>query len=287
MALKDGQVIDSRYRISARLGEGGMADVYEAFDIVFRRSVAVKFIKEEAMISETNLTRFENEATIAASLYHPNIVKVLGHGVHEGRPYIVEELIQGKTLKEILEIRSPLPLSECLDIMLQVTSAMGYAHQKGVIHRDIKPQNIFIEADGTVKIGDFGISEAAGLTTRKSSDIKGSVHYLAPEITQGKPASIQSDIYAIGVTFFEMVTGHPPFNKKKASEIALAHVNEKFPSPKIDVPTLPSEIEKIILTATEKKPNKRYKSAWHMNEDIKKFVNRGEKPVKKGLFKKK
>ncbi len=285
MPLSSGQVIDSRYRISASLGAGGMAEVYTAYDIVFKRNVAVKFIKEEAMTNWVNLERFENEATIVASLYNPNIVKVLGHGVHNDRPYIVEELIQGKTLKEILEQRSPLPLSECIDIMLQVTNAMGYAHQKGVIHRDIKPQNIFIEADGTVKIGDFGISEAPGLSNSKSSEIKGSVHYLAPEITEGKPASIQSDIYAIGVTFFEMITGHPPFNKKKASEIALAHVNEKFPSPKLYIPTLPDEIERIILVATNKKPNKRYKSAYQMNEDLKKFINKGEKPTKKGLFK--
>ncbi|MCD8203997.1 MAG: serine/threonine protein kinase [Coprobacillus sp.] len=286
MALANGQVINERYRISARLGKGGMAEVYEAYDIVFKRSVAVKFINEDEMMSESSLTRFENEATIAASLYHPNIVKVLGHGLENGRPYIVEELINGETLKEILDFRSPLPLSECIDIMLQVTSALGYAHQKGVIHCDIKPQNIFIEADGTVKIGDFGISEAVGLNHNQVGEVKGSVHYLAPEITEGKPASIQSDIYAIGITFYEIVTGRTPFsNKKKAMDVALAHVNEKMLSPKTYIPSLPDEIERIIMTATEKKPRKRYKSAWAMNEDLKKFIDRGEKTSKKGLFK--
>ncbi len=287
MALADGKIINERYRISARLGKGGMAEVYEAYDVVFKRSVAVKFIKEDEMMSESSLIRFENEATIAASLYHPNIVKVLGHGLENGRPYIVEELVNGGNLKEILDYRSPLPLSECIDIMLQVTSAMGYAHQKGVIHCDIKPQNIFIESDGTVKIGDFGISEASGLNRSTTGEIKGSVHYLAPEITEGKPPSVQSDIYAIGITFYEIVTGRTPYNKKKAMDVALAHVNEKMPSPKTYLPSLPDEIEHIIMTATNKKPKKRYKTAWAMNEDLKKYVNKSEKTSKKGLFRRK
>ena len=244
--IKIGSLVDGRYRIEARIGHGGMAEVYEATDIINKRKVAIKMIREDVMRNPINLRRFQNEATIASSLNHPNIVK------------------------DMLDFRTSIPIAEAVSYMLQLTSALFYAHQHNIIHRDIKPQNIFVMPDGTIKLGDFGIAQAEGVDDglTKTSEIIGSVHYLAPEISQGKPASIQSDIYAAGVTFYELLTGHVPFDKDTPVNVAVAHIKEKFPPVKKYVPNCPKEIEKIIVSATKKRLSERYKGADEFYDDL-------------------
>ena len=268
--IKIGALVDGRYRINARIGHGGMAEVYEATDIINKRKVAIKMIREDVMANPINLRRFQNEATIASSLSHPNIVKVYNHGTIEGRPYIANEYVKGQTMKDMLDFRSSIPVTEAVGYMIQLTSALFYAHQHNIIHRDIKPQNIYVMPDGTIKLGDFGIAQADGLDDglTKPSEIVGSVHYLAPEISQGKPASIQSDIYSAGVTFYELLTGHVPFEKDTPVNVAVAHVKEKFPPVKKYLPTCPKEIEKIIANATKKRLSERYKGADEFYEDL-------------------
>ena len=267
--IRIGALVDGRYRINARIGHGGMAEVYEATDIINKRKVAIKLIREDVMINPINLRRFQNEATIASSLSHPNIVKVYNHGTIEGRPYIANEYVKGRTMKDMLDFRTSIPIAEAVGYMLQLSSALFYAHQHNIIHRDIKPQNIYVMPDGTIKLGDFGIAEAEGIEgPKKKSEIVGSVHYLAPEISQGKPASIQSDIYSMGVTFFELLTGHVPFEKDTPVNVAVAHVKEKFPSVKKYLPACPKEIEKIISEATKKNLKERYKGANELYEDL-------------------
>ena len=268
--IKIGSLVDGRYRIEARIGHGGMAEVYEATDIINKRHVAIKMIREDVMRNPINLRRFQNEATIASSLNHPNIVKVYNHGTIEGRPYIANEYVRGQTMKDMLDFRTSIPIAEAVSYMLQLTSALFYAHQHNIIHRDIKPQNIYVMPDGTIKLGDFGIAQADGVDDdlTMTSEIVGSVHYLAPEISQGKPASIQSDIYSAGVTFYELLTGHVPFDKDTPVNVAVAHVKEKFPPVKKYIPNCPKEIERIIANATKKRLSERYKSADEFYEDL-------------------
>ena len=268
--VKIGSLVDGRYRINARIGHGGMAEVYEATDIINKRKVAIKLIREDVMMNPINLRRFQNEATIASSLSHPNIVKVYNHGTIEGRPYIANEYVKGQTMKDMLDFRTSIPLAEAVGYMTQLASALFYAHQHNIIHRDIKPQNIYVMPDGTIKLGDFGIAQAEGIDDglTKASEIVGSVHYLAPEISQGKPASIQSDIYSAGVTFYELLTGHVPFDKDTPVNVAVAHIKEKFPPVKKYVPNCPKEIEKIIANATKKRLAERYKGADEFYDDL-------------------
>ena len=285
MPVKIGSLIDGRYRVSARVGHGGMAEVYEAHDVINKRIVAIKLIREDVMKNPINLRRFENEATIAASLNHPNIVKIYNHGTVDGVPYIANEFIKGQNLKEALDFRSSLPLQEALDYMIQLSAALYYAHQHSIIHRDVKPDNLYLMSDGTIKLGDFGIAQTEGENNQvNNSEIVGSVHYLAPEITRGRPASAQSDIYAAGVTFFELLTGHVPFSKSKAIDIAVAHVNEKFPSIKKYLPNCPKEVERIILKCVKKNPKERYKTARELHEDLLEIKNRPELLKEKKSF---
>ena len=260
--MKVGDLLDERYRIVNTLGEGGMALVYKAKDIITDKDVAIKIIKEETMKNPLNLTRFEREARAAASLKHQNIVQVSNLGTFENRPYMVTELVNGKTLRESLALRGKFSFLEACDIMYQLCSAVYYAHQHGVIHRDIKPQNVFITADGTIKLGDFGIATFQNSAHVTRSDVVvGSVHYLAPEISQGNPASPQSDIYSLGITFFELITGRVPFDDESAVTVALKHIKEKFPSVRKYNPKTPIVIEKIINKACAKSPIDRYRSA--------------------------
>ena len=286
MPLKIGSLLDGRYRITARVGHGGMAEVYESTDVMTKRNVAIKLIREDVMSNPVNLKRFQNEASIAASLNHPNIVKVYNHGTVQGVPYIANEFIKGQNLKEVLDFRGALPMLEAVDILLQVSSALAYAHSHGIVHRDIKPDNIYMMNDGMVKLGDFGIAQSnVKPEDEQHKEIVGSVHYLAPEISLGKLATAQSDIYAVGVTFFELITGHVPFNKQKAVDIAVAHVKEKFPSPKKYLPNCPKEVEHIINKCTRKNPKDRYQTAKELYEDLLNLKNNPSAiKEKKGLF---
>lgn len=286
MPLKIGSLVDNRYRVSARIGHGGMAEVYEGNDIIGKKTVAIKLIRKDVMENPVNLIRFKNEATIAASLNHPNIVKVYNHGTVDGVPYIANEFIKGQNLKQVLDFRSSVPIEEAVDYMIQLASALDYAHSHGIVHRDVKPDNLYVMGDGTIKLGDFGIAQtdATSQITSKDSEIVGSVHYLAPEITSGKPATGQSDIYSAGVTFFELITGHVPYIKNSAIDIAVSHINEKFPSPKKYLPNCPKEIERIIFKCVKKNPKERYATAKELHDDL--AALKGEKGLKekKGFF---
>lgn len=267
------EIIDDRYKILSELGSGGMAIVYKAHDLITDRDVAIKMMKPEMAGDKTGFTRFERETRAAASLNHQNIVKVVNVGSYKGLPYMVNELVNGKTLKEVLNIRGKLSFMVACDVMYQLCSAVMYAHQHGVIHRDIKPDNIFLTFDGTIKLSDFGIAIFQNATHVTRSDvIMGSVHYIAPEVTMGSAASEKSDIYSMGITFFELVTGKSPFDGDNNSAIALMHVNQKFPNIRKFNPHTPASIEQIIYKATKKDPFDRYPNVEYMRKDIEKIL---------------
>ena len=285
-------LIDDRYRIERKIGEGGMSVVYGATDIITKKPVAIKIIKGDMMGNPINLSRFEREARAAASLSHPNIVRVINLGTYEGRPYMANEYIYGQNLRDIFDKRS-IGFLEACDIMYQLTSAVAHAHEHSVIHRDIKPQNVYLTADGTIKLGDFGIAtfeNSARLT--RSETIIGSVHYLAPEISRGQQASYQSDIYSLGVTFFELITRRVPFEDDTPVSVAIRHIKDKFPSPRKYIPSTPKEIERIILKACKKNPQERYKTVKDMRKDIERILRnpdliKEKKSLFSRLFKKK
>lgn len=278
-------LIDDRYRIERKIGEGGMSVVYGATDIITKKPIAIKIIKGDMMGNPINLSRFEREARAAASLSHPNIVRVINLGTYEGRPYMANEFINGQNLRDILDKRS-IGFLEACDIMYQLTSAVAHAHEHSVIHRDIKPQNVYLTADGTIKLGDFGIAtfeNSARLT--RSETIIGSVHYLAPEISRGQQASYQSDIYSLGVTFFELITRRVPFEDDTPVSVAIRHIKDKFPSPRKYIPSTPKEIERIILKACKKNPQERYKTVKDMRKDIERILRNPDLiKEKKSLF---
>ena len=283
MKLQD--IIDERYKIKSLLGEGGMAIVYLADDLITRKEVAVKIIKEDTMKNPVNLTRFEREARAAASLNHQNIVRVINIGTCEGRPYMVNELIKGQTLREILNIRSKFSVLEACDIMYQLCSAVLNAHQHNVIHRDIKPQNVYMNQDSTIKLGDFGIATFTNASrVTRSEVVIGSVHYLAPEISQGNQATVESDIYALGITFFELLTGKVPFDDESPVTVALMHIKDKMPSVRKLNPKVPLIVEKIISKATDKNPYNRYHSCFDMRKDIDRILRDPELIKKKSFF---
>ena len=273
--IRAGDIFDDRYRINSLIGEGGMALVYEAYDMINKKNVAIKIIREETMKNPLNLTRFEREARAAASLSSPNIVRVINLGTHKGRPYMVNELVVGQTLKERINQVGKLGFIEAVEDMYWLTSAVMDAHRHNVIHRDIKPQNIFLTPDGTVKLGDFGIATFQNPSARltRSEVVVGSVHYLAPEIYKGGQATPQSDIYAMGITFFEMITGRVPFDDENAYTVAWKHANDKFPSARKYNSRTPKIIDKIIQKACARDLSKRYQTAFDMRRDLDRIRN--------------
>lgn len=273
--IKIGDKIDERYRIISRIGSGGMADVYEANDLVGRRVVSIKVMKEELLEDPVNLARFNSETEAAASLNHPNIVKVYGRGVIEGRPYMTNEYIKGQTLRDKLNFAIRLSLMDACEVMLQLTSGIDYIHRHGIIHRDIKPDNLFYMSDGTVKITDFGIATPIGYAS-DSDAIQGTIYYCAPEVLTGAAASIANDIYSMGVVFYECLTGYLPFDGASLEEVALKQLKKRFPEPSKLMPDIPKTIDKIIITACRKRPDERYSSASAMHDAIVEAMGEGE-----------
>lgn len=267
--LSKGQKINDRYEIVKNIGEGGMANVYLAKDTILDRSVAIKVLRGDLSSDDKFIRRFEREALSVSNLSHPNIVEVYDVGEEDGNHYIVMEYIDGKTLKQLLKKRESLTLSEVIDIMTQLTDGISHAHESYIIHRDIKPQNIMIEDDGRIKITDFGIAMALNATQlTQTNSVMGSVHYLPPEQASGRPATIKSDIYALGIMMYELLTGNVPFKGDNAVEIALKHMKDKIPSVRKQDPSIPQSVENIILKAAAKNPRNRYESAKEMHEDL-------------------
>lgn len=267
--IMKGQKISDRYQIIKSIGEGGMANVYLAYDTILDRNVAVKVLRGDLATDEKFVRRFQREALSASSLNHPNIVEVYDVGEDNGQYYIVMEYIEGKHLKELLKKRGHLTITEVVDIMLQITDGMSVAHDSYIIHRDIKPQNIMILENGLVKITDFGIAMAMNATQlTQTNSVMGSVHYLPPEQANGKGASLQSDIYSMGILMYELLTGKLPYRGENAVEIALKHLKEPLPSIREEIPNIPNSIENIIKKATAKNIKNRYIDAREMHTDL-------------------
>ncbi len=262
-------MIANRYEVMKHIGQGGMADVFLAVDTILNRHVAVKILRADLSSDEVSILRFEREAQAVTALVHPNIVEVYDVGDYKGHHYIVMEYVEGKTLKQLIKDRGPLLIDEAVDIMKQLSSAIAEAHSRGIIHRDIKPQNIIVKSDGTIKILDFGIATAQGsMQLTQANNVMGSVHYLAPELAKGNSATRQSDIYALGIVLFEMLAGDVPFKADQAVQIAMLHIKEPFPRVRAINPTVPQSVENIILKATMKNPEYRYHTADEMLKDL-------------------
>ena len=267
--ITKGQKINDRYEIIRSIGEGGMANVYLGYDTILDRNVAIKVLRGDLSNDEKFVRRFQREALSASSLAHPNIVEMYDVGEDDGTYYIVMEYVEGKTLKQLLKKRGTLTLSEAIDIMSQLTDGMAHAHDSYIIHRDLKPQNIMIKDDGQIKITDFGIAMALNATQlTQTNSVMGSVHYLPPEQASGKGCTIKSDIYSMGIIFYELLSGSLPFRGDNAVEIALKHMKEPLPSLRDDNPAIPQSIENIIKKATAKNPKNRYDTAGEMHEDL-------------------
>jgi len=266
--LKEGMFIQERYEIIGRVGSGGMADVYKAKDHKLNRFVAVKVLKQEFREDKAFISKFRVEAQSAAGLAHPNIVNVYDVGEDHGISYIVMELVEGISLKEYIDKRGRLAVREATSIALQISMGLEAAHRNGIVHRDVKPQNVIISTDGKVKVTDFGIARAASSNTINSS-VMGSVHYSSPEQARGGYSDYKSDIYSLGISMFEMLTGVVPFDGDSTVAIAIKHLQEELPSPRRYVPELPKSTVQIIYKCTQKSPDRRYGSLTELIRDLK------------------
>ncbi|WP_214482638.1 Stk1 family PASTA domain-containing Ser/Thr kinase [Bacillus sp. SM2101] len=264
-----GKRLNDRYDLVEVVGGGGMANVYLAKDMILDREVAIKVLRLDFSHDEDFIRRFRREAQAATSLSHPNIVTIYDVGEEDNIYYIVMEYVRGKTLKQYIQAYAPLSVQETLNIMEQLTSAISHAHQNQIVHRDIKPQNILVNNNGTVKITDFGIAMALSSTTiTHTNSVLGSVHYLSPEQARGGLANKKSDIYSLGIVMFELLTGEIPFSGESVVSIALKHLQSETPSPKRWNPDIPQSVENIILKSTAKDTLHRYDSVDNMEADI-------------------
>lgn len=269
--IKIGMIIGDRYEILEKIGTGGMSDVYKAKDHKLNRLVAVKVLKQEFSENANFVSKFRIEAQAAAGLAHPNIVNVYDVGEEEGIYYIVMELVEGITLKKYIEKKSRLSVKEAVSIGIQVSMGIEAAHNNHIIHRDIKPQNIIISKEGKVKVTDFGIAKAATSNTI-TSNVMGSVHYTSPEQARGGYSDEKSDIYSLGITMFEMLTGRVPFNGETTVAIAIKHIQEEMPSPRDYVPQIPVSVERIVFKCCQKSPDRRYQSMGDLIVDLKRSL---------------
>lgn len=280
--ITKGQKINDRYEIIRVLGEGGMANVYLANDVILNRKVAVKVLRGDLANDEKFVRRFQREALSASSLNHPNIVEIYDVGEDDGNFYIVMEYIDGKNLKQLIKRRTKLSLPEVIDIMKQLTDGIASAHDSFIIHRDIKPQNMLILDNGLVKITDFGIAVALNSTQlTQTNSVMGSVHYLPPEQAAGKGATFKSDIYSLGILMYELVTGSLPFKGDNAVEIALKQLKEPIPSVREFDSSIPQSVENIILKACAKNPRNRYENVRDMYNDLCNCLDDSMKDVEK------
>lgn len=263
------KMIAERYMVVDSLGEGGMADVYLAMDTILNREVAVKVLRGELSQDPVVLIRFLREASAVSKMHHDNVVEIYDVGESNKQNYLVMEYIRGRTLKQLILQRGALQKEEAVEIMTQLVSGIAHAHEKNIIHRDVKPQNVLVKDDGTVKITDFGIALAHDAVQLTQSDsVLGSAHYIAPETTKGEVATVQIDIYALGIVFYELLSGKVPFTGENPIQIAMKHLHEEIPSVREFNPTLPQTIENIIIKATAKNRKLRYQTAKEMLLDL-------------------
>lgn len=278
-------IFAKRYEILDNLGEGGMADVYLAFDTILKRDVAIKILRGSLSKDPITLMRFQREASAISKLSHPNVVDVYDVGEFKDHHYIVMEYVRGRTLKQLIAQRGALHKEEALDIMKQLTMAIQHAHEHNIIHRDVKPQNVLVKDDGTVKITDFGIAMVHdSLSLTQGESILGSAHYLAPETTRGEAPTKQVDIYALGIVFYELLSGTVPFKGDNAYQIATKHLHDPMPLIRDFNPTLPQTIENVIQRACVKDKNSRYTSTKEMLYDLEHCLDQGCEKVKPIVF---
>lgn len=269
--VKDGIFLGKRYEVLSKIGAGGMADVYKGRDTKLNRFVAIKVLKKEYREDEDFVRKFQSEAQAAAGLMNPNIVNVYDVGEDRGLYYMVMELVEGITLKDYIERKGRLSHKEVISIAIQMCTGIGAAHAAGIIHRDIKPQNVIISRDGKVKVTDFGIAKSVTSNTI-SSNAMGSVHYTSPEQARGGFSDAKSDIYSIGITLFEMATGQVPFDGDSTVSVAIKHLQEEITPPSELVPDIPYSLEQIILKCTQKNAERRYKSTEELIRDLKRSL---------------
>ena len=269
--VKDGIVLGKRYEVLSKIGAGGMADVYKGKDTMLNRYVAIKVLKKEYREDENFVRKFHSEAQAAAGLLNPNIVNVYDVGEDRGLYYMVMELVEGITLKEYIEKKGKLSHKEVISIAIQMCNGIGAAHAAGIVHRDIKPQNVMISRDGKVKVTDFGIAKAVTSNTI-SSNAMGSVHYTSPEQARGGYSDAKSDIYSIGITLYEMVTGRVPFDGESTVEVAMKHLQQEITPPSEYAPDIPYSLEQIILKCTQKNSERRYASTAELTRDLKRSL---------------
>ena len=268
--IQIGKIFAGRYRILKQIGRGGMADVYLAKDLILDgEEVAVKVLRTNYQTDPIAVARFQREARAMADLDHPHIVRITDIGEEEGQQYLAMEYVAGLDLKRYIKEHHPLSNEEAVRIMGQILLAMRLAHTRGIVHRDLKPQNILLTPDGTAKVTDFGIAVAFAETSlTQTNSMLGSVHYLSPEQARGSKATVQSDIYAMGIIFYEMLTGHIPYDGDSAVTIALQHFQKPLPSVIAENPSVPQALENVVIKATAKKLTDRYKSAAEMYVDL-------------------
>ncbi|MBM7636784.1 Stk1 family PASTA domain-containing Ser/Thr kinase [Streptococcus saliviloxodontae] len=268
--IQVGKLFAGRYRILKSIGRGGMADVYLANDLILdNEEVAIKVLRTNYQTDQVAVARFQREARAMAELNHPNIVAIRDIGEEDGQQFLVMEYVNGSDLKKYIQDRAPLSNAESIRIMSEVLSAMTLAHQKGIIHRDLKPQNVLLTQDGRAKVTDFGIAVAFAETSlTQTNSMLGSVHYLSPEQARGSKATVQSDIYAMGIMLFEMLTGHIPYDGDSAVTIALQHFQKPLPSITIENRNVPQALENVVIRATAKKLTDRYVTTSEMSRDL-------------------
>lgn len=284
--IQIGKLFAGRYRILKSIGRGGMADVYLANDLILdNEDVAIKVLRTNYQTDQVAVARFQREARAMAELNHPNIVAIRDIGEEDGQQFLVMEYVDGADLKKYIQDHAPLSNNEVVRIMEEVLSAMTLAHQKGIVHRDLKPQNILLTKSGVVKVTDFGIAVAFAETSlTQTNSMLGSVHYLSPEQARGSKATIQSDIYAMGIMLYEMLTGHIPYDGDSAVTIALQHFQKPLPSILDENKMVPQALENVVIKATAKKLSDRYASIFDMSRDLMTALSYNRSCEKKLVF---
>src|SRR6184192_95819 len=278
MAVSDtliNTLFDGRYRIMRKLGTGGMANVYLAEDQELGRRVAIKILDDRHAGDDQFVERFRREAKNAASLSHPNIVSIYDRGEAEGTYYIAMEYLDGRSLKELIVSRGPAPVNIAIDYARQILAAIRFAHRHGIVHRDIKPHNVLVDAEGRLKVTDFGIARAGASQMTEAGSIIGTAQYLSPEQAKGAPVDQTSDLYSVGVVLYELLTGVVPFTGDTPVEIAMKHLSATPEPPSAKRPDVPRELDMVVLRALAKDPEDRYATAAEMEADLARVARGG------------